>query len=199
MSVSTLKRLAPQTGCALILRAGEALEIVSPYAEQVADLALFALADPREYFSAGRTLDYNECVFVSTGAILYSNRSNPLMEIELDQAGRHDYLLTPCSARMFEILYQRHAHPSCLTNLVRALETFGISEDCIHATFNAFMHVDIEPNGRIVLRPPSSKAGDRIILRGRTDLIVGLTACSSEHSNNGACKPLDYRIIARVP
>jgi uncharacterized protein YcgI (DUF1989 family) len=33
--ISTLKRLEPQTGCALIVRAGEALEIVSPEDEQV--------------------------------------------------------------------------------------------------------------------------------------------------------------------
>jgi uncharacterized protein YcgI (DUF1989 family) len=194
--ISTMNRLEPQTGCALIVRAGEALEIVSPRDEQVADLALYVRADPREYFSAGRTLDYNERVFLTTGSTLYSNRSTPMMRIELDDAGRHDYLLTPCSGRMFQILHNLDGHPSCQDNLSRALQPFNISYDDIHATFNAFMRVDIHSNGSIAVMPPSSRGRDRVVLRALLDLIVGLTACSSEHSNNGVCKPIDYRVIA---
>jgi uncharacterized protein YcgI (DUF1989 family) len=194
--ISTMSRLEPQTGCALVLRAGEALEVLSPRDEQVADLALYAYADPREYFSAGRTLDYNSCVFLTTGSTLYSNRSTPMMRIELDHAGRHDYLLAPCSARMFQILRNLDRHPSCHENLAKALQPFNISSDDIHATFNAFMCVDIDLGGRIAVIPPSSRAGDRIVLRALVDLIAGLTACSSEHSNNGVCKPIDYRVIA---
>jgi uncharacterized protein len=191
-----MNRLQPQTGCALILRAGEALEVVSPRDKQVADLALYAHADPREYFSAGRTLDYNGRVFLTTGSTLYSNRSTPMMQIELDHAGRHDYLLTPCSARMFQILHNLDGHPSCHDNLAKALRPFNITDDDIHATFNAFMRVDIDSDGSIAVRQPSSRAGDRIVLRALVDLVAGLTACSSEHSNNGACKPIDYRVIA---
>lgn len=191
-----MSRLEPQTGCALILRAGEALEVLSPRDEQVADLALYAYADPREYFSAGRTLDYNACVFLTTGSTLYSNRSTPMMRIELDHAGRHDYLLAPCSGRMYQILRNLDKHPSCHENLAKALQPFNISADDIHATFNAFMRVGIDLDGRTTVMPPSSRAGDRIVLRALVDLIVGLTACSSEQSNNGVCKPIDYRVIA---
>jgi uncharacterized protein YcgI (DUF1989 family) len=196
ISVSAMNRLQPQTGCAFILKAGETLEVISPCDEQVADLALFARADPREYFSSGRTLDYNEQMFLTTGAILYSNRSTPLMRIELDEAGRHDYLITPCSSRMFEILYKQLEHPSCQENLTKALERFQISSDGIHSTFNAFMRIDFDPTGHIAIMPPSSRAGDRIVFKALIDLICGLTSCSSELSNNNSCKPIDYRVIA---
>ena len=139
------------------LRAGEALEVLSPRDEQVADLALYAYADPREYFSAGRTLDYNACVFLTTGSTLYSNRSTPMMRIELDHAGRHDYLLAPCSARMYQILRNLDKHPSCHENLAKALQPFNISADDIHATFNAFMRVDIDLDGRTTVMPPLSE------------------------------------------
>jgi uncharacterized protein YcgI (DUF1989 family) len=192
MPVSELKRLAPQTGCAFSMRMDDELEIISPLDEQVADLACFARMNFREYFSAGRTLDYNENVFLTTGSTLYSNQSRQMMRIEHDDAGRHDYLLTPCSLEMFRILRGMDRHPSCLENLAAALCSYGVPTDGIHSTFNAFMHVEMAANGRISIMPPSSKAGNRIVLRALTDLIVGLTACSSEHSNAGICKAIDY-------
>jgi uncharacterized protein YcgI (DUF1989 family) len=196
MSVSYLKRLAPQSGCALTMRSGESLEIVSPYEAQVADFACFARLDPREYFSSGRTLDYNERSLLTTGAVLYSSRSRQMMRIVYDNAGRHDYLLTPCSAEMFRILRGEEDHPSCHQNLTKALREYGILEDDVHSTFNAFMNVDFASDGKITIGVPSSKKGSRVVLRAQMDLIVGLTSCSSEYSNNGACKPIDYGVTS---
>lgn len=190
-----MQRLAPQTGCALHVHAGEALEIVDPEGEQVADIAIFAQNDLNECFSSGRTLDYNSRIRISTGATLYSNRSNALFTIEHDDAGAHDYLLSPCSRRMFEILREMRSHPSCHDNLATALAPYGVDPDRIQATFNAFMCVDIAPDGSITIGPPASRAGDRIVLRAMADLLVGLTACSSEATNNGVCKPIAYRVL----
>jgi uncharacterized protein len=195
MPISPLRRIDPQSGCAFEIYQGQALEIWDPFGEQVADLALYSRSDRKEYFSSGRTLDYNGRIFLTTGDVLYSNRSTQMMRIERDDAGRHDYLLTPCSARMFEILRDMPNHPSCHGNLAMALRPFGISDDDIHSTFNVFMRVEINSAGSIAIRTPSSKAGDRIAFRALTDLIVGLTACSSEHTNNGVCKPIDFRVF----
>ena len=38
------------------------------------------------------------------------------------------------------------------------------------------------------------RAGDYIELRAMMDLIVGLTACSAEMSNNYCLKPIDYEV-----
>lgn len=190
-----MQRLQPQTGCAFSLSSGQALEICDPEGRQVADVAAFSQHDVRESFSSGRTLDYNEQVYLTTGATLYSNRSSQMLTIESDDVKRHDYLLTPCSSRMFELLRGESGHPSCLSNLARALSAFGIAEDDIHCTFNAFMNVSLSESGRVTVFEPGSKAGDKIVLRAQMDLIVGLTACSSEHSNAGRCKPIDFRIL----
>lgn len=40
-----------------------------------------------------------------------------------------------------------------------------------------------------------STAGDYVLLEAEMDLIVGLTACSAEDSNNGSFKPIHYEII----
>ena len=43
--------------------------------------------------------------------------------------------------------------------------------------------------------PPRSRPGDRFELRAEMPLIVGLTACSAEMSNNYRLKPIDYDVI----
>jgi uncharacterized protein YcgI (DUF1989 family) len=48
--------------------------------------------------------------------------------------------------------------------------------------------------GKVSVLPPKSKAGDYIILEIEMDLIVGLTACSAEMSNNYSFKPIGYSV-----
>ena len=109
--------------------------------------------------------------------------------------GRHDFLYTPCSAETFALLYgETGHHPSCLENLARNLAAYGVTPDDIPTTFNIFMNVEIGADGRLTILPPRSRAGDYIELRAEMDLVVGLTACSAEMSNNYRLKPIDYEI-----
>ncbi len=191
-------RIAPQSGVAFRLRAGDTLIVVDPEGEQVADLVAFAADDSGEYLSSGRTIDYASTVRLTTGNILYSNRSRPMLTIERDDVGTHDFLLTPCSQQTFEIIYGKtEPHPSCFANLAQSLREFGISEDQIPVSFNIFMNVEIGAGGALRVLPPRSKAGDLIALRAEMDLIAGLTACSAEMSNNYAFKPVDFMIVER--
>lgn len=119
-----------------------------------------------------------------------------MFRVAEDTVGRHDFLLAPCSQEMFRLLYQAEDHnPSCFENLASNLAAFGIFGDAISTTFNVFMNVEIAPDGKLEVGPPRSKAGDRIELRARMNLIVGLTACSAEKSNNGSFKPIDFEIL----
>ena len=190
-------RIEPRTGRALVLARGQRLEIVDPFGEQVSDLVAFNASDTAEVISSGRTLDYASRIFLTKGDPLYSNRSNVMLTIEEDSVGRHDFLLTPCSADTFRIIYG-HARPhrGCFGNLVEALEPFQIGPDQIPTAFNVFMNVAVDGDtGKIAVNPPRSKAGDHVVFQARMDLIIGLTACSAEQSNNYAFKPIDYRVI----
>ncbi len=188
--------LPPQTGDALVVHRGQRLRIVDPEGEQVSDLVSFALEDPAEWLSSGRTIDYANTIYVTTGHVLYSNRSRPMWTILEDSVGRHDFLLTPCSPETFTILYGTLGHhPSCYENLVRSLAPHGIPPDAIPTTFNVFMNVDILPSGELRILPPRSRAGDQIVLRAEMDLLVGVTACSAELSNNGRFKPIDVELF----
>ena len=188
--------LDPQTGVSLQLTRGQVLKIIDPRGEQVSDVVAFARTDTSERLSSGRSLDYNNTLYLTTGHILYSNRSNPMFTILEDRVGKHDFLFTPCSPETFEILYEDHQgyHPSCFENLAENLKRFGIVGDDIPTTFNVFMNVDILQSGELRIGPPLSKPGDFVDLQAEMDLIVGITACSAEKSNNYSVKPIDVEI-----
>jgi uncharacterized protein YcgI (DUF1989 family) len=202
MDRMTRYHLAPQTGVGFEMEKGQTLRIIDPEGEQVSDVMAFASsgagrADASEWLSSGRTIDYNNTIYHTTGHVLYSNRSNPMFTILEDRVGRHDFILTPCSPETFEMLYEGHEgyHPSCLENLSRSLGPYGIEGDDIPTTFNAFMNVGVSPSGQIAIGPPHSKPGDFLEVRAEMDLVVGVTACSAEKSNNHAFKPIDLELI----
>jgi len=188
--------IEPRSGVAFRLARGQRLTVIDPEGEQVADLVAFRAADAAEHLSSGRSLDYASRLFLTTGDLLYSNRSTVLLGIVEDSVGRHDFLLAPCSAEMFQILYgDAVPHRGCFGNLAAALAPHGVGPDQIPVAFNIFMNVVVEPgSGALRVEPPLSRAGDRIVLEAHEDLLIGLTACSAPQSNNYAFKPIHYRI-----
>ena len=188
--------IAPRTGVAFTLMRGQTLTVIDPLGEQVADLVAFCLGDTDEVISSGRTLDYASRIYLTTGDPIYSNRSRVLLRIVADSVGRHDFLLTPCSADTFRIIYGDAApHRGCFGNLAAALAPYGIGPDRIPVAFNVFMNVAVDGGtGALRVDPPRSRAGDRVSFLADQDLVIGLTACSALQSNNYAFKPIHYAV-----
>ena len=187
--------IAPRSGQAFRLSEGQRLTVIDPQGSQVADLLAYSAADVREVISNGRTFDYEETINLTAGNTLWSNRSNPMLAIEKDSVGRHDFLLTPCSEATFRHFYPEHpVHRGCFGNLAEALAPYGIEPDAIPTAFNLFMNVPVAGDGTLRVDPPVSNAGDSIALRAKMDCVIGLTACSAYASNGGTFKPIHYRI-----
>ena len=188
--------IPPRSGAGFELKAGQRLTVIDPQGEQVADLLAYSLSDTAEVISSGRTLDYANRIYLTTGDLLYSNRSTPMLEIVHDDVGRHDFLLTPCSADTFRIIYgDTDPHRGCFGNLAAALAPWGVLPDHIPVAFNCFMNVPVDgATGAFTVEAPLSKAGDTIVLEAKMDLVIGLTACSALQSNNGSFKPIHYRV-----
>ncbi|WBH15663.1 DUF1989 domain-containing protein [Sphingomonas radiodurans] len=189
-------RIAERSGTAFRLDAGATLEVIDPMGCQVSDLLAFNADDVDEAISAGRTFDYAETIYLTTGHSLYSNRSRAMLAIVADDVGRHDFLLTPCSLDTFRHFYpNKPLHRGCFGNLAAALAPYGVTEDMIPSAFNCFMNVPVDgETGKLRVLPPLSKAGDRITFRAEMDLVIGLTACAAYDSNGGSFKPIDYLI-----
>lgn len=188
--------IPPRSGTAFILKKGEQLTVTDIQGEQVSDFICFNLHDTKEYLSSGRTIDYAETIFLTKGHAFYSNRSNIMFHIIEDTVGRHDFLLTPCSADTFRIIYgDAHPHRGCFGNLCEALQPYAIEPDAIPVCFNIFMHVTVDStSGRIGVLPPQSRADDYIVIEATMDLVVGMTACSAAMSNNHSFKPIGYAV-----
>src|SRR3954451_9717837 len=193
-----IQTFGPQSGTAFELNQGDVLRVIDCEGEQVADLTAFNRNDIKEWLSSGRTIDYANTIYLTTNHVLYSNRSRPMFTITEDEVGRHDFLLTPCSPETFQIINKdQRYHPSCFENLSTNLSRYGVTPDRIATTFNIFMNVEVSDNGQLSILPPRSRAGQSISLRAEMDLIIGLTACSAEMSNNYKFKSICSDVLSK--
>ena len=194
--MSEVIEIPERSGDAFMVKAGQTLTVIDPRGVQVSDLLAYSAEYLDEVISSGRSLDYAETIYLTTGNVLYSNRSRPMLTIVADTVGRHDFLLTPCSYDTFHHFYpDLPPHRGCFGNLAAALEPYGVKPDQIPTAFNCFMNVTVDAaTGKLDVLPPISKAGDHIVLRAEMDLIIGLTACSAPASNGGSFKPIHYRV-----
>ena len=189
--------IKPQSGTAFTMQKGQVVRIVDVEGEQVSDLVCFSQADRQEVISSGHTTDYNGKLFLSSGDVLFSNCSNPMLTIIDDRVGEHMMLFAPCSQKMFQRSYGiSEYHPNCLDNFVTNLKRYDIRAAQIPIPLNIFMNIDITDDGKIEILPPLSKAGDTIDLRAEMDLIVGVTACSAGKCNNYRCTAIDVEVYS---
>jgi hypothetical protein len=183
-------------GAGLYLNRGDELRIIDLEGGQSGDLMAYA-RDGSERLSNGRTFDYGGKLHLSTGDSLWSDRSNRMLTIVADQVGRHDFLYASCTVEMYRIQYEVDGyHANCTDNLAAALRELGIEPGHLPTAFNFFMNVDIAEGGRLVIRPPRSRAGDSIVLRAEMDVAVAVTSCPASLCNGGAPpRPLAFEIL----
>ena len=160
----------------LRLKLGECLRVIDIEGGQTGDLVAFS-ADGKQRLNSGRTFDYGGKIYVSTGDVLWSDRSNPLLTIVADDVGKHDLLYSPCSLEMYRIQY-------------------GLEPEPLPSSLNFFMNADVAADGRLSFLPPKTRAGASITLRAEMDLLIALTSCPASTCNAGATtKPLAFEIV----
>jgi uncharacterized protein YcgI (DUF1989 family) len=192
------RRIVPAAGGAgLWLTRGERLRVIDIEGGQSGDLVAYSL-DGRERLSNGRTFDHGGKIYLSTGDVLWSDRSNPMLTIVADDVGRHDFLYGSCTLEMYRLEYKVTGyHPNCTDNLDAALRELGIEPGPPQTAFNLFMVADVGEDGRLQVKPPTSRAGDAIVLRAEMDLVVALSSCPASTCNgDGPIRPLGFEVLA---
>jgi uncharacterized protein YcgI (DUF1989 family) len=183
--------IAPRSGKAWRLGAGQRLRIIDLEGSQSGDLFAVAADDLEDGQSNGRTFDMGGTIRLSTGSLLYSRRSRPLLRVTEDEVGVHDMLYAPCSQEMFELQYGvTGPHPNCFDNLAGPLAEFGVPGATVTIAFNFFMNVVIGPDGRLEIGPPASAAGRGITFDAERDVIVAVTSCAAPGANAGGARPI---------
>lgn len=188
--------VAAGRGAGLRLKRGERLRVIDVEGGQTGDLIAIS-ADGKHRLSNGRTFDYGGKIYVSTGDMLWSDRSDPMLTIVADDVGRHDLLYAPCSIEMYRLQYGvTEYHANCYDNLCSAFRELGIEPEPLPSSLNFFMNADVAADGRLSLLPPRTRAGASICFRAEMDLLIALSSCPASTCNAGApIKPLGFEIL----
>src|SRR5215475_8530790 len=124
-----LLTVPPAGGIGFRLNQGDQLRVVNTHGGQTGDLMAYT-SDGMDRLSNGRTFDYNGRIYLSTGDVLWSDRSNPMLAIVADAVGRHDFLYSSCSIEMYRIQYGVTGyHANCYDNLCSALRELGLEPE----------------------------------------------------------------------
>ncbi len=181
--------LNPCSGITIDVKKDAYITVIDIDGGQVVDFFAEIKNSTDEFLSTGVTIDCNESLGLSVGDTIYTNKYNPMFTVISDDVGEHDLIHPCCRPEMFEFFYHNgDRHPNCFDNINGSL---GKKYPIIHPV-NLFMYTKIESNGKIVVLPPKSKAGDKIILKAEVDIRLGVAACSVSESscNSGKCSAI---------
>ncbi len=181
-------------GAAVVVKAGQLLEVTDVEGKQVADFIAFAERNRREWLSPTHTRSVTLRLNLQVGDRLESNWRNPMFEILHDDVGMHDVITSMCDERRYRLDYGVDGHRSCRTNFTLALEPWGINEWEIPDPINLFQNAPIRPDRAFGNEVPTSQPGDRIVMRVLLDAIVGVSACPQDLNPCNGFNPSPIRV-----
>ena len=190
--------IEPCCGLSIDVNKGQKIIVTDIEGGQVVDFFAEIKNDPDEFISTGVTIDCNMSLQLHTGDRIYSNLYKPMFKVIYDDVGKHDLLHPCCRPEMYDFFYHNGAgHPNCLDNINKSLN----EKRPIITPVNIFMNTQVDTDGRITVKKPLSKAGDKIILQAERDVRIGVAACSvSESDCNGKeCTAIRILITDRIP
>lgn len=188
-----------QQGRAVLVRAGEAVEVVDVEGAQVADVWAIDAGDHARWLSTSHTRDLLERLFPRVGECFVDQRYEPIMEIAGDTSpGPHDMLFPACNPA----LYEREGlagHANCADNFRAAAAAHGVALPALPDPVNLFQNSAPGPDGKLAVLAARSRPGDGVTLRAARDVLVVVTACAVDFwpTNGDRCGPL--RITVRGP
>ncbi|TMK22883.1 MAG: DUF1989 domain-containing protein [Alphaproteobacteria bacterium] len=85
--------------------------------------------------------------------------------------------------------------PNCRGNLAMALGPWGFNYRDIPNAFVPFMNVEVDGNGTMEIREPTSVPGDYYDLRAEMDLLIGISNCPQERNPCNGWNPTPMGVI----
>jgi uncharacterized protein len=195
---ATVPPRAPWSG---IVRAGQQLAIVDLGGNQAVDFLVYDAADTSERYSAPDTITAQGSIFLTTGSVLMSNESHPLMTIVADDCGRHDTLGGACSKESNTLRYghhTRHQH-ACVENFLAEGARWGLGKRDLVSNVNWFMNVPIEQDGTLGIVDGISRPGLTVTLRAERDVLVLISNCPQINNPCNGFDPTPIRLLITGP
>ncbi len=190
-------RIPAAEGRAFRVPNGALLEIVDVEGQQVADFISIIENDPKEWLSATHTRSTTLRLNLKVGDRLQTNWRRDMYEVVSDDVGMHDVITSMCDARRYRIDYGVENHRSCRTNFTEALAPWRYDEWQIPDVINIFQNAPIHADRTFGNEIPTSKPGDKIILRALVDgIVAGISACPQDLNPCNGFHPSP--ILARI-
>jgi uncharacterized protein YcgI (DUF1989 family) len=134
---------------------------------------------------------------VQVGDSLVTNQRRPILTLVEDTSpGIHDTLIAACDRYRYILLGCSEYHDNCTDNLAAALAELGVQAPVTPSPWNLFMHIPVQPDGRLSFEPPLCRPGDAVLLRAEMDCLLAFSACPQDivPINGIACTPTEAHV-----
>ncbi|WP_405793591.1 DUF1989 domain-containing protein [Streptomyces sp. NBC_01506] len=190
--------IAPQTGQAIPVLAGQLVQVRDLEGRQVGDLWAIDRTDPTRWLHTAHTRDRLERLFPRLGESFVDQVGNPILALVADSSkGVHDMLFPPCNAPLYET-ENLFDHPNCHDNFLAAVDAVGVNLPVVPDPVNLFQNSVPQPDGSLNVGVAASEPGDTVTFRALRHLWFVLTSCSVDNwpTNNMRCTPLEVIVHA---
>src|SRR6266511_2774251 len=178
-----------------IIKRGQVLRFVDIEGQQVPDVVCFNEHDLSEEINLGNSLLLNKRREFVQGDVLYSVVCNPMMTI-MGYSNGESYAYGPmCSEELNRIRYGVPGTRNCRDNFAMALAEWKFDRRDIPNAFVPFMRVDVDKDGSLEIKEPTSQPGDFYDLRAEIDLVVAVSNCPQERNPCNAFNPTPMGVI----
>ncbi len=168
-------------GKAVIVNAGQSIQVINTYGSQVVDAWIYNLHDLNEFQSNEHTRPTLLKLSFEPGDSLYTNKRRAIAEVEQDTSpGVHDMLMSACDTYRYELLGCTEYHDNCTDNLHSGLKELGFESNETPSPINIFMNIPWTQNGSLSYEPPVTQPGDYVQFRALMDCIFVFSACPQD-------------------
>ncbi len=176
---------------------GSLLEIVDVDGQQVADFISINENDRSEWLSATHTRSTTLRLNLAVGDRLQTNWRRDMYEVVSDDVGIHDLITSMCDSRRYKLDYGVENHRSCRSNFLEALGPWNYEEWEIPDVINIFQNAPIHPDRSFGNEVPTSKPGDKFVMRSLMDgVVAAISACPQDLNPCNGFHPSP--ILARI-
>lgn len=182
-----------------VIGTGQILRLVDLHGSQAVDFLCYAHPDTAERYHVPNTLKAAGTAALTQGHILYSDLARPLFEIVADSFVGHDTLGGCCSAPSNRMLYGVSDVPGCRENFLTALEAHGMGRRDVVPNVNFFMEFPVSGASGAAIAHGRSRAGDRVDLCARMDVLAVVSNCPQVHNPCNAYNPTPVRALVFAP
>jgi urea carboxylase-associated protein 1 len=185
------------------IRAGQTVRIVDLAGNQAADVLFYNRHDVAEHYSATETLLRQGGIYLTTGSVLMSSESRPMLSIVADTCGRHDTLGGACAAESNTVRYalQKKFMHSCRDSylLAMARADVGLGKRDLVPNINFFMNVPVTPEGGLQFADGISGPGKYVELRAEMDVWMLVSNCPQLNNPCNAYDPTPVEFVVWDP